>query len=104
MRTCSPAGVLLTPTLARRPPWSLRRAPSAQAKGLKPDAATHGAALDACVRNNDKELALRIYRHATQAGVVDNLHVFTGAIAACHVDKDMATAPPPLRIFNEMQR
>ena len=53
------------------------------------------------MRNNDKELALRIYRHATQAGVVDNLHVFTGAIAACHMDKDMATA---LRIFSEMQR
>jgi len=66
---------------------------------LKPDGATYGAILDACVRNGEKDLALKMYRRALDAGFTRNQHIYTGTIAACIPDRDMATA---LQIFNEM--
>jgi pentatricopeptide repeat protein len=68
---------------------------------LKPDGSTYGAMLDACVRNGEKSLALKMYRRALDAGITHNQHIYTGTIAACIPDRDKDTA---LRIFNEMLR
>lgn len=57
--------------------------------------------MDACVRNKDKALALKTYRQALDAGLVDSQHIYTSSIAACIPDKDIHTA---LSIFHEMLR
>lgn len=68
---------------------------------LQPNASTYGAIVDACVRNGDKPLALKTYRQALDAGLVDSQHIYTSSIAACVPDKDSHTA---LSIFHEMLR
>ena len=68
---------------------------------LQPNASTYGAIVDACVRNGDKALALKTYRQALDAGLVDSQQIYTSSIAACIPDKDIHTA---LSIFHEMLR
>lgn len=68
---------------------------------LRPNASTYGAIVDACTRNGDKTLALKTYRQAIDAGLVDSQQIYTSSIAACIPDKDSQTA---LSIFHEMLR
>ena len=81
--------------------FCLRFKTAVQRTKLKPNASTYGAIVDACVRNRDKGLALKTYRQALDAGLVDSQHIYTSSIAACIPDKDIHTA---LSIFHEMLR
>ena len=72
-----------------------------QEKRIPRDAATFAALLDACVRNNDKKLALKTYQRAMDAGFIDNAVIYTTAMAACIPDKDKETA---LQIFQQSRR
>ena len=64
-------------------------------------AATYGALIDACVRNNEKKLALSTYHKALDAGFIENVFIYTSAMAACINDKDKETA---LQIFQQSRR
>lgn len=72
-----------------------------QDRHIRKDAATYGALLDACVRNNDKKLALSTFRKAMEAGFIENVFIYTSAMAACIPDRDKETA---LQIFQESRR
>lgn len=56
------------------------------ARGLRPDAITHGSLIEACVQAKRKDLALKIFHGALQRGFGDKVEIYTAAISACKIE------------------
>jgi pentatricopeptide repeat protein len=56
------------------------------ARGLRPDALTHGSLIEACVQAKRKDLALKIFYGALQRGFGDKVEIYTAAISACKIE------------------
>ena len=56
------------------------------ARGLQPDALTHGSLIEACVQARRKDLALKIFGNALKRGFGDKVEIYTAAISACKIE------------------
>lgn len=79
------------------------------ARGLRPDALTHGSLIEACVQARRQDLALKIFSNALKRGFGNKVEIYTAAISACkiegsvnlpkaleiHAQLDVSTPPPP---------
>lgn len=72
-------------------------------RGIRPDALTHGALIEACVQVGKKDLALKIFNSALKKGFGDKVEIYTAALSACKIEGSV-DLPRALEIHSLLER